>query len=357
MGRAAGRNGVTIPAGAANISRIPSRMRLWLVAAIAITIGGCGSAPPDRNAEVRIAIGGRAALDFVPIYLADSLGFFRQEGLQVTLQDLPGTAKAIQALMGRSSDVVAGGYDAAIEMTVQGQPMQAIATIEKWPPLVVVAAARSDRQLRTILDLKGAVVGVSSPGSSSHHLINYLLEKNGLASSDIRTVGVGVNFSMAAAIQGGKVDAAVAGPLGMALLSKTPGLVILADCRTAEGALQTLGTANFPWTVLMTRPEWTRSHPETASKLGRAVHRTLVWIHQHSAEDVSNAMPQQYKGQDAALYLKGIRDILPAFSDDGIMPAGGPSHVKDFLGVSDDRVRDANIDLEATYTNKFVGAR
>jgi NitT/TauT family transport system substrate-binding protein len=332
-------------------------MRLRLVAATTIILAGCGSTPRDRTADVRIALGGRAALDFIRVYLASSLGIFREEGLDVTLQDLASTAKATQALLGGSSDIVAGGYDAALQLTISGQPIQAIATLERWPPLVVVAAPRSTRQLRTIRDLKGAVVGVSSPGSSTHRFINYLLLKNGLSLSDVSTVGVGVNFSMAAAIQHGQVDAAVAGPLGMALLANNSNLITLADCRTAEGARQTLGTANFPFAVLMARPEWTRENPEIIRKLGRATRRTLAWIHEHSAEDVSNAMPQEYKSQDAAVYLKAVRDILPAFSADGVMPPDGPANVKDFLAASDQHARDASIDFRATYTNEFVQPR
>ena len=332
-------------------------MRLLLVAVTTIILTGCGSAPRRRTADVRIAIGGRAALDFIPVYLASSLGIFREEGLEVTLQDLASTAKATQALLGGSTDVVAGGYDAAVQLTIKGQPMQAIATLERWPPLVVVAAPRSARQLRTIRDLKGTVVGVSSPGSSTHRFINYLLVKNGMALSDISTVGVGVNFTMAAAIQQGQVDAAVAGPLGMALLGQKLNLITLADCRTAEGARQTLGTDKFPFTVLMARPEWIRENLEIVRKLGQATRRALAWIHAHSAEDVSNAMPQEYKGQDAAVYLRAVHDILPAFSADGVMPADGPANVKDFLGASDQHARDASIDLTATYTNEFVQAR
>jgi NitT/TauT family transport system substrate-binding protein len=320
----------------------------------AIILGGCGSDSHLRTADVRIAIGGRAALDFIPIYLASSLGFFREESLDVTLQDLAGTPKAVQALLGGSADVVAGGYDAAVQMTIDGRPIQAIATLERWPPLLVVAEPRPTRHLRTIRDLTGATVGVSAPGSSTHRFINYLLVKNGMSLSDISAVGVGVNFSMAAALQHGQVDAAVAGPLGVALLSKDPNLTILADCRTAEDARRTLGTNNTPNAVLMARPEWIREHPETVRKLGKATRRVLAWIQKHSAEDVSNAMPREYKGQDAVVYLRAVRDILPAFSADGIMPAEGPANVKDFLAVSDKRVRSANIDLKTTYTNEFV---
>jgi NitT/TauT family transport system substrate-binding protein len=332
-------------------------MNTRIAVVAAITFAGCASAPHGRTSEVRIAIGGRAALDFIPVYLASSLGFFREEGLNVTLQDFASTAKAVQSLLGGSAEIVAGGYDAAVQMTIEGKPIQAIATLERWPPLAVVAAPRSGRQLRTINDLKGAVVGVSSPGSSTHRFINYLLVKNGRAVSDISVVGVGVNFSMAAAVRHGKVDAAVAGPLGMALLGKYSDLITLADCRTAEGARDTLGTSDFPSTVLMGRREWIREHPEVMRKLGKATRRVLAWIQEHSAEDVSNAMPHEYKGEDAAVYLRAVRDILPAFSPDGLMAANGPATVKDFLGVSDQRARDASIDLLATYTNEFVHPR
>jgi NitT/TauT family transport system substrate-binding protein len=332
-------------------------MRLWLLAATTMVLTGCGSSPHPQTANVRIAVGGRAALDYIPVYLASSLGFFREEGLDVTLQDLAGGAKAMQSLLGGSSDVVAGAYDAAVGMTIKGQPIQAIAILERWPPMVVVATRRSGRELRTLRDLKGASVGVSSPGSSTHRLINYLLRKNGMSLSDISPVGVGVNFTMVAALQHGQVDAAVAGPLGMALLANNPNLTTLADCRTPEGARQTLGTANLPFTALMTRPQWARANPGTTRKLGQAVRRALGWIHTHSAEDVCNAMPREYKGQDAAMYLRAVRDILPAFSADGLMPDDGPANVKAFLDVSDESARDANIDLKATYTNEFVQAR
>src|SRR4051812_19684195 len=140
-------------------------------------------------------------------------------------------------------------------------------------------------------------------------------------------------------------------------LDRNSNLMIMADCRTASGAQKTLGTAHLPFIVLMTRPEWTRAHPETVHKLGQATRRTLQWIQEHSAEEVRQAMPPEYRGQDAAVSLRATRDILPAFSPDGAMPADGPARVKEFLGVSDPRLRDPNIDLKATYTNEFLQAR
>jgi NitT/TauT family transport system substrate-binding protein len=323
----------------------------------AILVTGCGSAPHLQRPEVRIAVGGRAALDFLPIYLASALGFFREEGVEVTLQDLASTAKALQALLGGSTDVAAGGFDGALQLSIEGKPIEAIAVLERWPPFAVVVAPQSARSLRTIPDLKGRVVGVSSPGSSTHRFLNYLLARNGMALSDISAVGVGVNFSMAAAVQHGQVDAAVAGPLGMALLSKESSPAVLADCRTQEGAQATLGTTNLPSSALMVRPEWARRHPEIARRVAGAARRGLAWMQAHSAEDIGNAMPQEYKGQDTAMYLEAVRAIRPVFSSDGLMPADGPGNVQRFLAVSDQRARGATIDLLKTYTNEFMRSR
>lgn len=275
----------------------------------------------------------------------------------MTLQDLASTPKALQALLGGSTDVVAGAYDGAVQMSIEGKSIQAIAVLERWPPFGVVVAPKSAASLRSVRDLRGRVVGVASPGSSTHRFLNYLLVRNGLILSDVSAVGVGVNFSMAAAVQHGQVDAAVAGPLGMALLSKASPPVILADCRTEKGAQATLGTSNLPSSAMMVRPEWARAHPEIIRRLSKATRRGLAWIQEHSPEDISNAMPGEYKGQDPAVYLGAVRDIRPAFSPDGIMPADGPANVHRLLGVSDERARNASIDLRTTYTNEFMQSK
>jgi NitT/TauT family transport system substrate-binding protein len=187
--------------------------------------------------------------------------------------------------------------------------------------------------------------------------LNYLLVKNGLTPSDISAVGVGLNFSMAAALEHGSVQAAVAGPLGRALVVSRSGATVIADCVSAEGSRQTLGTDNLPFIALIARSDWLNHNEETARKVGQVMSRTVTWIHGHSAEQVRDAIPQRYRGGDAALYLAAVRDILPVFSEDGVMPGDGPTHVRDFLAVSEPNLRLPDIHLDETYTNKFAPAR
>src|SRR5215467_9304764 len=95
-----------------------TRRALVLSAAL---VAGCRSARQQLRPVVRIAVGARAGPDYIPIYLGAALGFFRDQGLDVTLQDMASTSKAIEALLGGSADVVTGGYDAAIQMGVEGK--------------------------------------------------------------------------------------------------------------------------------------------------------------------------------------------------------------------------------------------
>jgi NitT/TauT family transport system substrate-binding protein len=330
-------------------------MKMTLVPLFALVLLSCGGPATDSSLiPVRIAIGGRAAVDFIPVYLANGLGHFRDEGLNVTLQDFPGTSKAMQAMLGGSADVVAGGYEAAVKMTAEGQPVHAIAILQKWPPLLIVIAPGREQHVREISDLRGRVIGVSAPGSTTHDFLNYLLVRNGLLPSDVSAVGVGVNFSLAAAVRQSQVDAAVTGPFGLALLTENANPVVLADCRTAERAQQTLGTSILPGVALLTRNSWSSQNSETSRRLGKAMRRVLVWMGTHSAEEVARAMPSEYKPQNEAVYLRAVREALPAFSPDGMMPPDGPAAIKNFLAASSQRMRDANMDLSTTWTNRFV---
>jgi hypothetical protein len=135
------------------------------------------------------------------------------------------------------------------------------------PPLAVVTAAHSQKPIRTIQDLKGTAVAVSSPGSSNHCFLNYLLVKNDLTPSDISAVGVGLNFSMAAAL----------------------------DCVSAEGSRQTLGTDNLPFIALIARSDWLNGNEEAARRVGQVMSGTVTWIHAHAAEQVRDPIPQRYR--------------------------------------------------------------
>src|SRR5262249_4041977 len=93
---------------------------------IALLLGLAGglltvfAAKPEKP-DVTIAVGGKSSLYYLPMALADRLGYFKAEGLNVEIADFAGGSKALQAMLGGSADVTAGGFDHVIVLQARGQ--------------------------------------------------------------------------------------------------------------------------------------------------------------------------------------------------------------------------------------------
>ena len=103
-----------------------------LVSAVLMTTA-CAHASKDGAPHVRIAIGGQNQMIYLPTTLAQELGLYREEGLDVELQDFAGGAKALQALVGGSADVVSGFYDHTIQMAADGREFDGVRDDDSLP--------------------------------------------------------------------------------------------------------------------------------------------------------------------------------------------------------------------------------
>ena len=84
--------------------RLPIR-----VAALLIGAAAASAAEKLEQPKVTVAVGGKSLFYYLPLTLAERLGYFKDEGLDVQIADFPGGAKALQAMVGGSADVVSGG--------------------------------------------------------------------------------------------------------------------------------------------------------------------------------------------------------------------------------------------------------
>jgi NitT/TauT family transport system substrate-binding protein len=328
-----------------------SRRAAVLSVVFAIAISSCTR---PKNA-VRIAVGGQVQLCYLPTTLAQQLGLYEQQGLHVTLQDFPGGSRALEALMGGSADVVSGFYDHTIQMAAEGRDLKSFVTMLRYPAFALIVSPVTSKSIHRIGDLKGAVVGVTAPGSSSHLFLNYLLSKNGLSPDDISATGVGATATAVAALVHGKVDAAVMTDPAIAQAQKrTPKLTMLADTRTAEGVKQAFGSATYPAAVLYSSGKWIQENRETAARLAVAIQRTLQWIQQHSPEQIIEKMPESFRGDDPTVAIEALRNSMPMFSADGLMDPQGAEAVNTVLSTSIEKVRQAKVKVSSTYTNEFL---
>ncbi len=334
----------------------PLPSALFVIAALALTTACIRSYQDAAAKPIRIAIGGQNQLIYLPTTLARELGFYREEGLEIELQDHAGGAKALQALIGGSADVVSGFYDHTIQMAADGRALIAFVTMLRFPGLVLATSPQSP--VTRIEELKGRVAGVTTPGSSSHMLLTFLLHRHGVPVESVSVTGIGGAGTAIAAVERGKVDVGMmTDPAFTIVQHRAPGVRILADLRHAEGVREAFGTSAYPASVLYATTEWVRANHDRAGRLARAIRRTLEWIQSHSPQDITDRTPAEFRGEDPGLYAEAVKNTMSMFSPDGVMEAGGAEAVRALLAESMDKVRGARIDLSKTYTNEFVGER
>src|SRR5437763_9943407 len=94
-----------------------------------------------QGAKIRLAVGGKSALYYLPLTVTERLGYFKEAGLDVEISDFQGGAKALQALLGGSADVVTGSYDHTIQMQAKRQPIVALVQLGRYPGFVLALRA------------------------------------------------------------------------------------------------------------------------------------------------------------------------------------------------------------------------
>lgn len=311
------------------------------------------AAPPEKP-EVTIAVGGQASLFYLPLALADRLGYFRDEGLRVRILDFAGGAKSLQALIGGSADVVSGGFDHVIVMRARGQKLRGFALQLATPAISLAVATRHTDRYRTPRDLKGMKIGVTAPGSSTHAFVNHLLASVGLSSDDVSIIGVGAGPGAAAAMRAGRLDAIASIEPVITLLERNRTARVVVETVSVKGARAVFGDT-LPSGSLYAREAFIAANPRTVQALTNAMVRALRWLARAKPEDVAGAVPAEYLVGDRALYLAAFAKTRESYSRDGLFSADGVAALHKVLAGFEPAVRDAAaLRLEDTYTNRFV---
>ena len=336
-----------------------SRTAAAIVCASALMLAGaaCNRGTSQGGERVRIAIGGQTQLVYLATSLAQELGFYRDESLDVELQDFEGGAKALQALLGGSADVVSGFYDHTIQMAAEQRELVAFVTMLRYPGLVLVTSPQAAEKIASVEALKGRIAGVTTPGSSSHMFLTFLLTRHNVSTDAVSVTAIGGGPSAVAGIESGRVDVGWIGDPGFTLVKKrNPGARVLVDLRSEQGTRETFGVSMYPSAVLYTSGDWLRANRLTAQRLARAIVKTLEWIQAHTDKEITDRVPKRLRGEDDGLYADSLKDSRAIFSTDGIMPVDGPAAVYKVLSTSLPKVRDTKMDLSKTYTNDLVAA-
>ncbi len=306
----------------------------------------------QAGGRVRIAVGGQSALYYLPLTIADQLGFFRNEGLEVSLIDHAGGALALQALQAGSADVCCGAYEHTIRQQVAGVPYRSVVQLGRAPQLALGASTRT-WPVRSVSGFKGMRVGVSAPGSSTHFVAGYWLAQAGTPLNGVSFIGVGTGQSALAALRQGRVHALCQSDPLLTLLEQRGEVRLLGDLRSLKGTQEVFGGA-MPGACLYAPQAFLQRQPAQAQALVHAMVHALKWLQTAAPADLVRAVPSDYLMGNRVAYLAAFDKVRETLSPDGLMPVDGPATALRAVARLQPELDPSSVDLGRTYSNEWV---
>src|ERR1044072_8789278 len=284
--RIVARNAAALAVGAAMLAMLPQQ-------------AAAQSTPEKRKVNVATASLG---LPYLPLIIAQQRKYFAEEGLEVEIAAFAGGSKALQSLMGGSSDVASGAYSNTLTMAAKGQKLKNFVVQGRYPALTIAVSRRVADRYKSPADLKGMKIGVSAPGSSTHMIVAHLLSKAGLTSNDVSIIGVGTSAAAVAAIMQGEIDAIINSDPVMTKLEADDAVTVIAETRTARGTQDLFG-GPYPEAGLYATAEFIAKNPNTIQALTNAIVRAPLWMQTASIDDIAANVPADHMLGDKELYL------------------------------------------------------
>jgi len=328
------------------------RRRLVAVVVVLVVLAVGGGPAAGAAEKVTVGIGGTALMVYLPTMLAKSKGFFTEEGLDVEILDIKGGgSQAASALIGGSVDFSANAIDHAIKAKVQKKDLLAVHSHVRLPVMGLVVASKYKGEIKSLADLKGRPVGVTSPGSQTHMVLGYLLSKAGVRADDVKIIGAGGN-TMPIALEKDSVHAGMmVDPFFTAFVKQGKGFALI-DMFTSKGTLDAMG-GEVQGTTLLTRPDVMAKRPATVQKMVNALVKANKLIVASSGEELARTLPRELAG-DPALYAESFEHAREAFPPDSLVSREGVARVIETMRAFEAVPTSMRIEPESVFDNRYV---
>jgi len=337
--------------------RFDLRRLCLAVAGIAI-LAGCGSTPSSTGGSVqtislKVMVGGLSKQIYLPNMLAQQLGYFKDQHLDVTMIDEGSGQASEDEVLAGNVDAGSGAYVHPMVLNAAGKKIETICQFGIAPGEAEVIDARKAGSIKSPNDLQGKNLGVTELGSGTHTLTLSILGKAGIDPTKEHFVAVGAGDTFIAAIDHQTIDGGMTTEPTISRLTSSGKGKVLVDLRTPESTRAALG-GDYPFIGIFAKNDWVNSNKDAAQRLVNAYVKTLKYIHSHTAAEIAAKMPADYYAGNQALYVNALQNQISIFGTDCKMPAGGPETVMKIQQAYVPSFKGKTANLSETYTNEFA---
>lgn len=288
-----------------------------VVAAALLGVTAFGSAPADANSGIKVGNSSAQAFNFLPLGIGIEQKFYEKNGVDVTEIDFGGSAKLHQAMIAGAIDFGLGaGTD--IAFLVKGAPEMAVAAIAITPALFGVIV-QYDSPIKTLGDLKGKRMGISTVGSLTQWLAFQIAKKEGWDPTSFTFVTDGSEYTpQLAALETHAIDAQISGAaLGWNLELQKKGR-LLAPASAWVGA--------FLQNVVFASGDIIQKDPAAVRGFVKGWLEAVAYMGSHKTETIAFARSKDHFAEEVE--QQQYTTVMPSFSTDGSFPPDAVAPVK-----------------------------
>ena len=276
---------------------------------------------------VRIAFNGFGGI--APLYLGNDAGIFKQQGLNLEMVFIPGGSLSLQALIGRSLDLLLTGGPPVANAYLQGAKIKIIGGVTNLLPYTFVVATG----LRTAEQVKGKKIGISRFGSNTDYVVRLALEQLGLSAAQVQIIQVGGSQARLVALKSGAIQATVLSP-EEAIVAQKMGFSVLLDF--IEKGIE------FPHVNVVARDDYLETQAQTVRTFMRTYVESVRYYKTHRGEAVKKIM-ELSKLPERQMAETVYEGSLRATPDDGKPTVKGMEVVLDSLAKENPKAKSLTV--------------
>ena len=263
-----------------------------MAAVLALSLAGCSQSTSSDLTPVTLNEVAHSVF-YAPQYAAIELGYFEEEGIDLSLVNGGGADKVMTAMISGDADIGFMGSEASIYVYQEGSEDYAVNFAQLTQRAGNFLVSRNPEPDFQWADLKGTSVLGGRAAGMPQMVFEYILKKNGLDPKTDLSIDQSISFGLtAAAFPDSGADYTVEfEPFATALEQQGQGYVV---------ASLGVDSGYVPYTAYSAKRSYMEEHPEIIQGFTNAIQRGLEYVNSHSAEEIAEVIHPQFPENDVS---------------------------------------------------------
>lgn len=252
------------------------------------------------------------SLESMPIFIAQEQGFLKKRGVDLNVIASRGGGEAMKAYIAGDVQLVATGFPEVGLMRSRGVDVELFFAQLQRVPFALIG--RKDRNIKSVADLKGGTIAVTSPGSLTWILTRYFIKLHGMdPDRDVVVVSVGGGGEILGALQSNRADAAmVFEPFVTNALQQNLATIVIDVAEHLDA---------FSSAPLATSKAFVEKSPKEAQAIVDALTEALNYLH-NEKEGTLQLAQRKFPGAKPEVLKAALDRMEKVFSRDGKFSRG-----------------------------------